>query len=430
MINYNLKKSKLLKKGRKCLNLFFAFSDLQFVFSKLPFAFCLLLFAFFQLSNAQTKITLEIAIETALKNNNSIKNEKLKADYVKAMIKSNADITKTNIFGEFGQINSNYNDTKFGISQSFALPTVYKRQKNLLLADYNAKVLLTNLKEFELKKMVTHLFFNHLSLKEKEKLLQKADTLFSKFYDKANLRLQKGESNILEKSTAETQKTNVRIQLKQLQAEIEKNILEFQLALNAEQMFVPNNINQKATLIESKISENPILKVYEQQKKIFEAETSVQKSKLLPEIIVGYNNNSFKGMGLDDAKRFHSAQLGLGIPIFGGSLKAKINASKIAVNIAESEYQTQILNLKNQHDKLMVQYNANLEILNYFEINSNKNSKIIIDVANKQFINGDINYLDFVILVNQSISIQNAYIDAVKSLNESVISLNYLNSKY
>ncbi len=382
-----------------------------------------------KISNAQTKITLEKALEIALKNNNLIKNEKLKTDYAKAMISASADVPKTNIFGEFGQINTNLNDTKLGISQSFALPTVYKRQKNLLLEEYNAKVLLTNLKEFEVKKIVTHLFFNFLSLKEKEKLLQQADTLFSKFFTKANLRVQKGESNILEKSTAETQKTNVKIQLKQLQSEIEMNKLEFQLALNSEQMFEPNDINQKATLIENKISENPILKIYQQQKKIFEAETAVQKSKLLPEIILGYNNNSFKGAGLDDAKRFHSAQLGLGIPIFGGSLKAKINASKIAVNIAESEYQTQILNLKNQYDKLLVQYNANLEILNYLETNSNKNSKTITDVANKQFINGDINYLDFVILVNQSIAIQNAYIEAVKLLNESVISLNYLNYK-
>ena len=131
-----------------------------------------------KISNAQTKITLESAIETALKNNNFIKNEKLKADYSKALIQSNADIPKTTVFGEFGQINSNYNDTKFGISQSFALPAVYKRQKQVLTEGYNSKILLTNLKVFEVKKTVTHLFYNYLTLKEKEKLLQKADTLF------------------------------------------------------------------------------------------------------------------------------------------------------------------------------------------------------------------------------------------------------------
>jgi heavy metal efflux system protein len=397
--------------------------------SKKIITIVVLCFSMMQTINAQTKITLEKAIEIALQNNNSIKNEKLKADYAKAIIRSNADIPKTNIFGEFGQINSNLNDTKFGIAQSFALPMVYKRQKQVLIEEFNSKYLQTNLREFEVKKIVTSLFYNYLSLKEKEKLLQKADTLFSKFFEKANLRLQKGESNILEKSTAETQKTNVSIQLKQLQSEIEMLKQAFQLVLNSNEVYLPNSSNLKATLENSKIEENPILKFLEQQKKIVSAESALQKSKLLPEINIAYNNNSFRGIGLDDSKRFHSAQIGIGIPLFGGSQKAKINASKVAENIAESEYQTQVLNLKTEYNKLLNQYNSNLEIVNYFELNSIKNSKIINDVANKQFINGEINYLDFVMLVNQSISIQNTYIDAVKSLNESIISINYLNSK-
>ena len=386
-------------------------------------------FSIMQTANAQSKITLEKAIETALKNNNSIKYERLKADYAKAMILSSTDIPKTNIFGEFGQVNSNANDTKFGIAQSFALPTVYKRQKQVLKEEFNSKVLQTNLAEFEVKKIVTSLFYDYLSLKEKEKLLQKADTLFSKFFDKAALRLQKGDSNILEKSTAETQRTNVAIQLKQLQSEIEMVKLEFQLVLNSEEMYLPSALNLKAIFVDTAIEESSKLKLLEQQKKIFSAETAFQKSKLLPEISIGYNNNSFIGIGLDDAKRFHSAQIGLGIMLFGGSQKAKINASKIAESVVESEYQSQVLNLKNERNKLFSQYNSNLEIVNYFETNSNKNSKIITDVANKQFINGDINYLDFVMLINQSIAIQNTYIEAVRSLNETIISLNYLNSK-
>ena len=383
----------------------------------------------FQTANAQTKITLEKAIETALTNNNTIKNEKLKAEYSKALIKSSTDIPKTNIIGEFGQVNSNYNDTKFGISQTVSLPTVYSRQSKVLTEEYNSKILQVNLTEFEIKKAVTSLFYNYISLKVKEKLLQKADTLFSKFFEKANLRLQKGESNILEKSTAETQKTAIAIQLKQLQTEIEIVRLEFQLLLNSEEAFLPEEAVLKAVLEENKIEENPKLKLFEHQKKIFSAETSALKSKRLPEIIMGYNNNSFKGIGLDDAKRFHSLQVGLGIPLFGGSQKAKINASKLAEKLAESNYQTQVLNLKNEYNKLMVQHKANLEIVTYFETLNNKNSKTITDVANKQFINGEINYLDYVILINQAIAVQNSYIEAVKTLNETIISINYLNSK-
>ena len=399
------------------------------IISKKITTIIVLCFLTMQTAKAQTTITLEKAIEKALENNNSIKNEKLKANYAKIMIRSSADIPKTTIFGEFGQINSNQSDTKFGITQLLALPTVYIRQNKVLLEEYKSRIFQTSLKEFEVKKMVTNLFYNYLTLKEKEKLLQKADSLYLKFNEKATLRFQKGESNILEKTTAEIQKTNVNIQLKQLKLEIEMIILEFQLVLNSEALYVPQKSALKAILMETTIIDNPKLQILEQQKKIFKAETALQKAKFLPEIILGYNNNSFAGIGLNDSQRFHSAQIGLGIPLFTRSLKAKLNASKVAESISESDYQMHILNLKNEYNKLFAQYKSNLEIVSYFENNSNKNSKIIIDTANKQFINGDINYLDFVLLINQSITIQNTYIEAVKSLNENIIALNYLNLK-
>ena len=391
----------------------------------------ILVISFFisQGTNAQSKISLENAIELALKNNNSIKNEKLKVEYAKAMTKSSATIPLTTVFGEFGQINSNFNDTKFGITQTLALPIVYKRQKQILTDDYNLKVLESNLKEYEVKKTVTHLFYDYLMLKEKEKLLQKADTLFSKFFEKATLRLLKGESTILEKATAETQKTNVIIQLKQLQAAIAVVLLEFQLVLNSQELVIPTSQNIKAKLENVSLEENPLLKIFEQEKKNSSNELALQKTKLLPELILSYNNNSFKGIGLDDSKRFHSAQLGLGIPLFGGSQKAKINAYKIAKSSAENKYSFQVLNLKTEYSKVLTHYKATLEIVNYFEISSIKNSKTITETATKQFINGEINYLDFVIVTNQSISTQNAYLEAITTLNDAIIALNYLNLK-
>ena len=54
------------------------------------------------------------------------------------------------------------------------------------------------------------------------------------------------------------------------------------------------------------------------------------------------------------------------------------------------------------------------------------NGLIIFETAQKQFINGDINYLEWAMLVNQSISIKSDYQDAILRLNESAINLSYL----
>ena len=76
----------------------------------------------------------------------------------------------------------------------------------------------------------------------------------------------------------------------------------------------------------------------------------------------------------------------------------------------------------------MAAYLSNLEIVRYFENNGLKNASLIAETAEKQFVNGEINYLDFVLLLNQSISIQNNYAEALKTLNDTVIQLNYLTS--
>jgi heavy metal efflux system protein len=57
------------------------------------------------------------------------------------------------------------------------------------------------------------------------------------------------------------------------------------------------------------------------------------------------------------------------------------------------------------------------------------NAAIITKTANLQFANGDINYLEWTMLINNAISIQSNYADAVNELNQTIIQLNYLTSK-
>ncbi|RZJ33840.1 MAG: efflux RND transporter permease subunit, partial [Chryseobacterium sp.] len=91
--------------------------------------------------NSQTKVTL--------KNNRGLKNEKLKSEYAKALIKTSSDIPQTGISADYGQINSAYRDMKFGVSQSIAFPTVYKRQKNLYTEEWKKSELNISLKEYQ-----------------------------------------------------------------------------------------------------------------------------------------------------------------------------------------------------------------------------------------------------------------------------------------
>ena len=387
---------------------------------------------------SQTKITLETAIETAFKNNSLLKSERLKSDYQKQLIKSSLTIAPIAVSGDYGQINSFYNDTKFGISQTLNFPSVYSNQKKVFKEEWEASILNVSLKESELKKAVTQRFYTLIYLNEKQKLLQKSDSIYAEFIKKSEIRFKKGESNILEKTTAQTQQGTIKMQLLQLQQEQETVQLQFQLLLNDEQVFVPNSKVLKLEFDQIKdstlISKHPNLKLFEQYKKVSQANTKLEKSKLLPSFTIGYNNNSFIGNGADNlvydkSNRFHSAQIGLGIPLFGGWQKAKINASKIAENISDNEFQNLKKATQNKYKLLLFEHQKNGEKIAYFEKTALPNAKIIEETANKQFFNGDINYLDWTMLFNQSIALKSNYIDTISVYNQTIIELNYLLSK-
>ena len=389
-------------------------------------------------TSAQNKIILQDGIDMAFRNNLTVKNEKLKSEYQQILIKSSLNIPQANFSAEMGQINSVYNDNRFAISQSISFPTVYTNQKKLLNEEWKTAVLTIALREIELKRAVTQIFYTIILFREKEKLLIRADSIYAEFLIKTNVRLAKGESNILENTTAELQRGNIQLQLKAIQQEIELAKLQFQLLLNTETNYEPlatkAKIKVSISLDSSFTNQHPLLKVFQQQKLIAVANTTLERSKLLPNLSLGINGMSMRGTGADNvfynsSKLFTSIQIGVGIPVSAGAQKARISAYKVNESIADNNFQQQFQQIGKDYKNAFLQYQTNLNAVNYFENTGLKNANLIVSTANKQFINGDINYLDWVVLINQSISIQSNYLDAVKMLNESIISINYLTSK-
>jgi cobalt-zinc-cadmium resistance protein CzcA len=397
-----------------------------------------MLFLITNQSNAQTAINIQSAIDTALKNNLTIKNEKLRSQYQQKLIKTSASIPQTNVSGEYGQINSYYTDNRIGISQSFNFPTVYSNQKKLLTEEWKTSVLNISLKEADTKKMVRQVFYTYLYLKEKEDLLLKNDSIYAKFLERANLRFSTGESNVLEKTTAESQRGNITMQLYQLQQDIELILLQFKLILNTSTSYIPtessSKLNLEVSTDKSLLNQHPSLKIIEQQKKTSLINQKLEKSRLMPDLNFGYYNMTMKGTGSDNVTynlntRFQSLQFGVGIPLFFGAQKAKINSSKINQTISENNYLQEMNLLQSQFNAAIRQYQSNLATVNYFENTALKNASLISETANKQFNNGELNYLEWVMLTNQAISIRSNYLDAVKNLNETTIQINYLISK-
>ncbi|MFC6267920.1 TolC family protein [Frigoriflavimonas asaccharolytica] len=386
-------------------------------------------------AKSQTPISLENAYGKAFKNNLNLKNGQLRIDYQDKIKNSHAVIEPLNISGEIGQFVSAYTDTKFSVNQALKLPGFYKTQKQVLIEEWKNSMLNLDVQKWQLKREIA-LVCNELNyINEKEKLLIKADSIYTNYYKRAELRLKKGESNILEKTTAENYRSQAEIQLSNLKKDREIALYQFNYLINDETIYTNQNSNFYLLNIENfdlNYAGNPnILKQLEQQKAIELAKLQAEKSKLLPTFNIGYNNSSMFGTGADNqfyerSARFHSGILGVGIPIFNGAQKSMIEGQKINQLIAENNYEIGSKNLKNQYVMLFGEYEKLKTETDYYKTNGLKNAETIMKTANRLYYEGEINYLEWSILINQSLEIENKFIDSQKLLNEKTIQLNNL----
>ena len=396
------------------------------------------MFLIFGIGFSQTPISLEIAIDKAFKNNLNIKSGTLRIDYQNKMQKSAVIIDPLNISAEIGQMNSFYVDNKFSVSQTIRLPKFYNAQKTVLMEEYKNSLLHLDLQKWQLKKEIS-LVYNELNyFIEKKKLLKKADSIFTQYFNRADLRLKKGESNLLEKATAENLRSQAEMQLKSLEKDREISIQKLSFLINDGTFYQNENAKYGILNLENLNAEyagNPlVLKQLEQEKNIQNAKLLAEKAKLSPSLNLGVNSMTMKGNGADEkyynaTHRFQSGFVGVGIPVFNSAQKSVIEAQKVNQLIAENNYQLGLVNLKNQYLQNLGQFQKLNDEVSYYQKTGLQNSESILKTANNQYFNGEINYLEWTLLVTQAFEIQNKYIDRLKETNDKIIEINSLKSE-
>jgi len=231
-------------------------------------------------------------------------------------------------------------------------------------------------------------------------------------------------------------------QLRQLLVDFQIVQTQFAYFLNSKELFVPVTADAKATFIHlpdtSAIAQSPVLKWKKQQQEIIQKEVQLARTRKLPLLNFGYTNQSFTGIenvnGVNKTfgagNRFSSYIAGVNIPLFTNSIKARIASTEIRYRAVQAEYEDTLALQKSTVQQLILRHKKNTETLNYFQQSALKNAEVLYQNANLQFNNGAINFLEWTMLVNQSISLQSGYIDALNDWNRTVIDLNAYSTNF
>ncbi|MBS1637170.1 MAG: CusA/CzcA family heavy metal efflux RND transporter [Bacteroidetes bacterium] len=393
-----------------------------------------------QRGRAQSAISLQAATDTAMKQNLSVQAAALQTRSYKAMEGSAWDLPATSLNGDYGQFNSAFHDSRLGVSQSFSLPAVYNQQKQLLKAETHASELNEQLMKLEVQKQVTWLYYQMLIYRQKQVMLKRADSLYQAFSARQEERYKKGDANSLELASARLQQLQVSNQLRQVESDIRLMQVQFNRFLNAGKVYSPADGEAKIQLLSVPDSSKAIHTAYmswkQQQSLISKQQWQVEKAKLWPAFTVGYNNQSLTGYqnvyGTDTyygpSKRFSYMSFGMSAPLFFKAARSRIKASKLNYEFMQKEL-ADVTNLYQVNFmQWILRFEKSRQNLLYFEEKALPQSDIISNSANQQLQSGSIGFMDWVVLMSQSMNVRMEYYQALSDYNQAVIELNYLSA--
>ena len=401
----------------------------------------------FNAANAQSPTTKSIsvddAITTALKNNLELQSQQLNVQSSTILKKSVFELPKTNVNFQFGQYNSINQDKAFQVSQSIPFPTYYSAKSSLYKAELQGSQLQQQATVNKIKAQVQYWFYQLQYLQTTKKQLQDLDSLYNDFVSAAALRYKTGETNLLEKTTAETKRGQLSQLLKQNETDFATAYNSLKTLMNTSEDFtITVNENWQPLVLSSSfdttlIANNPSLKVLYQQSVIAEQNKKLETASTLPDFNVGYFNQSLIGVqningadvNFDGSKRFQGFNVGISIPITFFSNTSKIKSLDYKQQALQKEADNGKLILQTQLQNAFQQYSQNLSQYNYYKSTALPNAEIIISTAKVGFKSGDIGYIEYLQALQTATDVQLNYLQSINLINQSIVNINFLINK-
>ena len=383
-------------------------------------------------SSAQDSITLTTAIDTAISKNKRIRNASLQAKIKQELIKSGSNIPKTQVQLDYGRFNSNFFDNKISISQGIPFPGSMSSVKQVKRSDYNLALIDKEITVLNLKKEVAKIYAQYVLLKKKEQLWRQMDSLLSAFVQKSELKFTKGDANLLEKTSAVQHRNLVKMELDKIIQEMEFSKTYFNYLLNSETAYIPAMRDFDQLEVNPNLAKltHPILNYQKEHIKNSEYLSKSWKAQKTPDFVLGLSSTTIQGFGADNieytsAKRFNALTFGLQVPIFTQGINAQIRSSQLNQKLAENELEVKQNDMEIHYKQIYDAFTLYKEIVTKYERIELNNANTILNLGNKQLLAGEINYLEWSVLAQQSIQTKFNYIDALAMFYQNYINLQF-----
>lgn len=387
-------------------------------------------------SFAQQSLTLDQTIQTALKNNLSLRAAEFDVQSQRSLKGTAFDLPKTSVTLMKGQYNSNEKgDNNLSVTQTIPFTALGSqgRYNRSLLASSKLQLSVTR---NELIYQIRQVYLELTYTKARQKLLLRQDSIYEGFLKAAGARYKSGETNMLEQATAETQLNEVKNQIRQNTAKVSSLQSQLRALLNTDVM--PDAADELSEFHSGAadsllLTNNPSLQYMNQQIEVAGSLKKLEAARFAPDIVVGAFSQTLIGTAhtetgviATNSDRFTGFQVGLAIPLWFGPHLSRVRAAQFNKQAAESNYAYFRQTLESQQQQALNQYEAARNSLTYYKSSALVNAELILTQSQVAFQGGEITYTEYLIALRSAVSVNENYLTTLWDYNKSIIYIEYL----
>lgn len=391
---------------------------------------------------AQQTLTPDQAVDLALRNNGWAQSADLRLKEAGQLRKTATEVSPFSFMWMKGQYNSLRQDNNLTFTQTLPLPSVMAAKARLGQeqergAQYQLAVVRQEIR-FQVKEAADQFLY----LKAYRDLLLSQDSLFRESASAAAARYRTGEGTMLEQLTAEAKAMEAGNRLRQGESDILIHEARLSALLRTD---LPVSISGTFVRIgESSIPDTASVRSSarhldaQQQAIISRQQVRLEKQVLLPQITLGYFNQSLIGYqninevetfyGAD--KRFTGFQAGLSLPLWARPQISRARAASLQADARQAEAGQIRHELRRELEEASQEHIKATRGLEYYEQSANRNAILIIRQARTAFRRGELSYITYLQSLQSALEIQTGYLQMLRLYNQSLLKIQYLTGQF
>lgn len=390
-------------------------------------------------ARAQGGLTAQQAVTQALQANSTVQAAQSSLQAQQALRRTAFDVGRTTLVGTFGQFNSPETDNGFNVAQSVALPGYYRAQANLSRAQTTGREQQLAQVQAELRRQVRRSYEQTVYARHRLRTLRGQDSIYAEFLRSAQLRFKTGETARLEPANALIQQGETQSLLTQSRADLLVAQRQLQALLQAS---APVAVSDSTLQLlpapaadTARLGQTPQALALRQQIAERQASTRVEQAQGLPNLTLGYTNQSLRGtyqegngspVTYGPGNRFHSVQAGVAVPLLRGPQRARVQAARLQEQVATAGYQRYRAEATAQLDELRTRLAAQRQRVQFYEQTGLPQAAVVVRLSQRAYKAGETTYTELLVNLERALGVRTAYLDAVLAYNQTVIDLDYL----